>query len=91
MLSQVVTDLMDYYCYCIPSMHTLEGGRGLEMPLKSPFNENLLPEIVIKYMALVWIGYVFLFFHQCPPEVVKGKRVEAIFKRTCDVYVVSHQ
>lgn len=60
MLSQVVADLMDYYCYCIPSMHALEGGRGLEMSFKSPFNENLLPEIVIKYMASVWIGYVFI-------------------------------
>lgn len=60
MLSQVVADLMDYYCYCIPSMHAPEGGRGLEMSFKSPFTKNLLPEIVIQYMALVWIGYVFI-------------------------------
>lgn len=53
MLSQVVGDLMDYYCYCIPSMHAPEGGGGLEISFKSPFNENLQPEIVIKYMALV--------------------------------------
>lgn len=60
MLSQVVADLMDYYCYCIPSMRAPEGGRGLEISFNSPFSENLLLEIVLQYMALVWIGYVFI-------------------------------
>lgn len=60
MLSQVVADLMDYYCSCIPSMHAPEGGRGLEMSFKSLFSENPLLEIVLQYMALVWISYVFI-------------------------------